>query len=160
MIERRIGHYSRRNLFYLIFNSLIFVLFLLGLIGFNVLITLSTNNLLLAFAIEIGKYLVIPINIFLAIMLVGVAIPFISSWRKFFKHMRPKNKVKYSIPEVEEKILIVLAERKGVPISRLALIRKVNFPGTMKEFTEILNQLWQEEIIKREFQDYPRYSAV
>lgn len=41
MIERRTGHYSRRNLLYLIFYSLLFVLFLLGLVGFNVFVKIS-----------------------------------------------------------------------------------------------------------------------
>jgi len=158
MIERRVGQFKKKRL--LIFNSLLFFLFLLGLIGFNVLLLFSTTDFWLSLAIELGKYFAIPINIFLVIMLGGVAIPFISVWRKVVIYMSPKNKVKYSIPEVVEKILHVLTEHKGKSLSRLVLVRKVNFPGTMKEFTEILNQLWKEEKIKREFQDYPKYSAV
>jgi len=93
-------------------------------------------------------------------MLAGAGIPFVSSWRKYLKYLSPKNKVKFSIPEVEEKILQILAENQSKSFSRLVLIRKVEFPGTMREFTEILNRLWQEEKLIREFQDYPKYSAA
>ena len=154
------GDYSRTSLFYLIIYSFLFFLFLLGLIGFNILLQYSTNDFFLALLIELGKYFSFAINFFLVFMLCGIGIPFILAWRKYLIYMSPKNKIIYSVPETEEKILQILTENKGKSLSRLVLIRKVNFPGTMKKFTEILNQLWQEDKIKREFLDYPRYSAV
>jgi len=148
------------SLFYLIVNTFLFVLFLLGLIGFNIPLQYSSTDFFLALLIELGKRFSLYINIFLIIMLCGIGIPFISSWRKYIIYKSPKNKISYSVPETEEKILQILTENKGKSLSRLVLVRKVNFPGTMKEFTEILNQLWQEDKIKREFLDYPRYSSV
>jgi hypothetical protein len=115
---------------------------------------------LLVLVIEIGKYFAFPINLFLVIMLGGITIPFISVWRRFLTYLSPKNKIKYSIPEVEDRILQILTEHKGKSLSRLDLVRKAKFPSNIKEFTEILNRLWQEEKIKREFQDYPKYSAI
>ena len=157
MIKRREGYYSKKSV---IVFSLFFILFLLGLIGFNLLLQYSTTDFFLAFFIELLKHFSLPINFFLVFMLCGIGIPFILAWRKYFIYMSPKNKIEYSVPKVEEKILQFLAENKGESLSRLELIRKVKFPGIMKEFTAILNQLWQEDKIKREFQDYPRYSAV
>jgi hypothetical protein len=157
MIERREGYYNKKSV---IIFSLLFIPFLLGLIGFNLLIQYSTTDFFLASLIELLKYFSLPINSFLVFMLCGIGIPFVLAWRKFFIYMSPKNKIKYSVPEVEGKILQFLTENKGKSLSRLVLIRKVKFPGIMKEFTAILNQLWQEDKIKREFQDYPRYSAV
>jgi len=72
--------------------------------------------------------------------------------------MSPKNKIRYSIPETEEKIIRTLTENKGKSVSRLKLIRMVDFTGSFGEFNDILNQLWKEDKIKREFKDYPRYS--
>ncbi len=69
----------------------------------------------------------------------------------------PKKKISYSVPEAEEKILQILTENKGKSLSRLALIRKVNFPGSFGEFKTILNQLWKEDKIKRVNEDYPKY---
>ena len=160
MIERRVGHYSRTSLFYLIVYSFLFVLFLLGLIGFNILMQYSPTDFILALIIEVAKQFSLYINIFLVFMVCIFGIPFILAWRRYIIYMSPKNKISYSVPETEEKILQILTENKGKSLSRLVLTRKVNFPGTMKEFTEILNQLWQEDKIKREFLDYPRYSAI
>ena len=160
IVERRTGHYSRGSLYSLILFTLFFIPHLLGLIGFNVLLFYSTTDYVLGEIIKLARYLALPVNAFLIFMTVGLGIPFVLAWRKFIRYRSPKNKLKYSIPEVEQKILQILADNKGKSLSRLVIIRKVNFPGTMKEFTEILNNLWQEEKIKREFQDYPKYSAM
>lgn len=157
MIERRVGHYSRKSLFYLIVYTFLFVLFLLGLIGFNILLQYSTTDFLLALIIELAKYFSLYINLFLVFMLCGIGIPFILAWRKYVIYLRPKKKISYSVPETEEKILQILTENKGKSLSRLALIRKVNFPGSFGEFITILDQLWKEGKIKRLNEDYPKY---
>ena len=71
--------------------------------------------------------------------------------------MSPKNKIVYSVTETEEKILQILTENKGESLSRLELIRKVNFPGSLREFFDILKQLWKEGKIKCDNEDYPQY---
>ena len=159
MIERRKGHYNRNSLFNLIFVSIVFLLFLLGLIGFNILLQYSATDFLLALIIELAKIFSLYINLFLVFMLCGIGIPFILAWRKYIIYKRPKkeNKISYSVPETEEKILQILTENKGKSLSRLALIRKVNFPGSFGEFITILDQLWKEGKIKRLNEDYPKY---
>lgn len=154
MIERRTGHYNRRSL---IIFSILFFLFLLGLIGFNALIHYSTTDFFLGLFIAVLEIFSPYINFFLIFMLCGIGIPFIIAWRKYIIYMSPKNKICFSVPETEEKILDILTENKGKSISRLALIRKVNFHGSFGEFNTILNQLWKEDKIKREFIDYPKY---
>ena len=157
MIKRRVGHYSRTSLFYLIVYSFLFLLFLLGLIGFNILLQYSTTDFILALIIEVAKQFSLYINIFLVFWLCGIGIPFILAWRKYIIYMSPKNKIVYSVTETEEKILHVLGENKGKSLSRLELIRKVNFPGFLREFFDILKQLWKEGKIKCDNEDYPQY---
>jgi len=159
MIERRVGDYSRSSLFSLIIYSFFFILCLLGLIGFNILLQYSTTDFLLALLIEIAKRFSLIINLWLIFMVCIFSIPFILAWRKYIIYKSPKNKISYSVPEAEEKILQILTENKGKSLSRLALIRKVNFPGSFGEFNTILNQLWKEGKIKRDYEDYPKYSA-
>ena len=157
MIERREGHYSRKSLFYLIVYTFLFVLFLLGLIGFNILLLYSTTDFILALIIEVAKHFSVYINFFFVFWLCGIGIPFILAWRKYIIYMSPKNKISYSVPETEEKILQILTENKGKSLSRLSLIRKINFPGSFGEFITILDQLWKEGKIKRLNEDYPKY---
>ncbi len=157
MIKRRVGHYSRINL---IVFSFFFILFLLGLIGFNILLQYSITNFLLALIIELAKEFSLIINLWLVFMVCIIGIPFILAWRKYIIYMSPKNKIVYSVTETEEKILQILAENKGKSLSRLELIRKVNFPGSLGEFFDILKQLWKEDKIKCDNEDYPQYYVV
>lgn len=154
MIKRRVGHYSRINL---IVYSFLFFLFLLGLIGFNILLQYSTTDFLLTLIIELAKQFSLIINLWLVFMVCIIGIPFILAWRKYIIYMSPKNKIIFSVSETEEEILQILAENKGKSLSRLELIRKVNFPGSLGEFFTILKQLWKEGKIQCDNDDYPKY---
>ena len=149
MIRRRTGYYNRGSL---IIFSFFFFLFLLGLIGVNVLLQYSTNDFLLGLLIAILEYFSLYVNIFFVFMLFVFGIPFILAWRRYIIYMSPKNKI--SVPKVEEKILQILAENKGKFLSRLDLSRKVNFLGSFREFFTILNHLWEEDKIKRISEDF------
>ncbi len=150
--------YSKKSL---IIFSFFFFLHVAGLIGFNILINYSTTDFWLAITIELARHFTLPVNLWLIIMLCLIGIPFTYAWWKFVATMIQKRKIRYFVPEVEEKIQQVLADNRGESLSFVSLLHKVKFPGSLREFNAILKRLLEENKIKRTgSDDYPIYSAI
>jgi hypothetical protein len=81
-------------------------------------------------------------------------------WRKYIISISPIIKKNYTAIELEEKILQILASKRGKFINPIYLIRKVKFGGTLKEFKTILQHLREENKIKFDKDDYPYYNVM
>ena len=140
--------------------STFFFLFLLGLIGFNVLINYSTTDSFLALIIELLKQFSLVINLWLISMSCISSIPIIIVMWNNIAFVIQKKRQRFSVPEVEEKILQILNANRGKSLSCTSLIEIVNFPGSLGDFNAILKRLREENKINRDSDDYPFYSVI
>jgi len=86
-------------------------------------------------------------------------IPFVLVWRRYLRSKGPIIKKDYTAPELEQKILQIVAKKKGKYISPITLLKKVRYNGNLEEFKSILQRLREEDKVKFDKDDYPYYNV-
>jgi len=140
--------------------GLFFFLFLFALIGFNILIN-TTHTFLFEILVDFLRPFSLFINIGLIFMMCLFGILFgILLW-KFFgdRERHPIIKKNYTVPELKQEILRILAKKKGKYIYPTTLMGKSRFNGTLEEFKSVLQDLRQENRIEFDKDNYPYYSV-